>query len=204
MQHARKGHGLSLVRPIGYATGGWHVLWFLLHVAAVYGITRFCAPWLAGWARASIPPWQSPTSSGSFELLFSHILAFSFVPAFGVGLMNARFKHRVAQFVWLVPTAILADKLLTFPGPSFFHGQFSAAFHQYFGGGFQIADFRDSHDFWTTLGPTSDMTRGMAQLNFTAPFYAGVAYSVASWITQRTNLSKKVSERVKHRERIDV
>jgi hypothetical protein len=55
------------------------------------------------------------------------MLAFSFVPAFGVGLINAKFKHRVAQFVWLVPTAILAYKFLAFPAPSVFHSQFFTA-----------------------------------------------------------------------------
>ena len=178
---------------------GWQVLWFLLHVAAVYAITNFCTPWLAGWTRGTLLPLvQHPTSSSSFEFLFSHLLAFSFVPAFAVGLINARFKHRVAQFVWLVPTIILAYKFLFFPAPSVFHGQFSAAFHQYFGGGFLIPEFRDWHEFWTIVGSNSDMTRGRAQLDFTAPFYAGIGYSVAAWIGRRANLNQKVSERVKN------
>jgi hypothetical protein len=177
---------------------GWQVLWFLLHVAAVYAITNFCTPWLAGWTRGTILPLvQHPTSSSSFEFLFSNLLAFSFAPAFAVGLINARFKHRVAQFVWLVPTIILAYKFLIFPAPSVFHSQFSAAFHQYFGGGFLIPEFRDWHEFWTIVGSNSDMTRGRAQLDFTAPFYAGIGYSVAAWIGRRANLNQKVSERVK-------
>ena len=162
---------------------GWHVLWFPLHVAAVYAITNFCTPWLAGWTRGTLLPLlQHPTSSSSFEFLFSHLLAFSFVPAFAAGLINARFKHRVASFVWLVPTVILAYKFLTFSPHTVFDNQFSAAFHQYFRGGFLIAEFRDWHSFWATVGSNSDMTRGMTQLNFTAPFYAGIGYSAAAWI----------------------
>jgi hypothetical protein len=93
---------------------------------------------------------------------------------------------------------ILAYKLLTFPAPSVFHSQFSSAFHQYFGGGFLIPEFRDWHDFWTLVRSNPDMMRGKAQLDFTAPFYAGIGYSVAAWIGRRTNLSQKVSEKVKN------
>jgi hypothetical protein len=75
--------------------------------------------------------------------------------------------------------------------------QFSAAFHQYFGGGFMIPEFRDWHDFRAIVGSNSDMTRGLAQLEFTAPFYVGAGYSVAAWIGRRTELNRKVAEKVK-------
>lgn len=94
----------------------------------------------------------------------------------------------MAQFVWVVPTAILAYKFLTFPAPSIFHSQFSAAFHQSFEGGFLIPEFRDWHDFWTMVGSNHDMMRGKAQLDFTAPFYAGIGYSVAAWRRVSTTL----------------
>jgi hypothetical protein len=129
-------------RPVGNAAVGWQVIWFLLHVAAVYSIVNFGTAWLAGWTRGRMLPLLEirTTSSSQFEFLFSHLLAFSFVPAFLAGLVNARFKHRVAQFVWLVPAAILAYKLATFPAPSVLQShQLSAAFHQYFGGGFRIS-----------------------------------------------------------------
>jgi hypothetical protein len=198
MEDAPERDVLSQARPAGNA-GGWQVLWFLFHVAVVYAITTFCTTWLAGWTRGTLLPLlQRPTSSSSFEFLFSHLLVFSFVPAFAVGLINARFKHKAAQFVWLVPTVILVYKFLTFPAPSVFHSQFSSAFHQYFGGGFLIREFRDWHDFWTLVRSNPDMMRGKAQLDFTAPFYAGIGYSVAAWIGRRTNLSQKVSEKVKN------
>jgi hypothetical protein len=60
-----------------------------------------------------------------------------------------------------------------------------------------IAEFRDWREFWTMVGSNSDMMRGKAQLDFTAPFYAGIGYSAAVWIGRRTNLSETVSERVK-------
>jgi len=198
MEDATEGQVLSQAGPAGNTAVGWQIRWFLLHVAAVYAIVKFCTPWLAGWTRGGLLPLlQRPTSSGSFEFLFSHIFAFSFIPAFAAGLINTRFKHQVAQLVWLVPTAILGYKFLTFPAASVFQSQSSAAFHQYFGGGLLIPEFRDWHAFAATVGSNSDMTRGMAQLRFTAPFYAGIGYSVAAWIGRRTELSRKVAEKLK-------
>jgi hypothetical protein len=198
MEDTTTAQGLSPVRRTGKSSA-WQALWFLLHLAAVYAVTNFCTAWLAGWTRGTLLPLlHQPTSSSSFEFLFSHIFAFSFIPAFAVGLVNARFKHRVAQFVWLVPAIVLAYKFLTFPAASVFQSHFYAAFHQYLGNEFAIPSFRDWHDFWTIVGSNPDMTRGMAQLNFTAPFYAGIGYSVAAWIGRQTNLNQRVSEKVKN------
>jgi len=198
MEQATKGQVLSQDGPDRHSARGWQILWFLAHLAAVYAIVKFVTPWLAGWTRGTLLPLlQHPTSSGSFEFFFSHVLAFSFIPAFLSGSVNARFRHKAAQFVWLVPALILAYKFATFSPPSVLQSQFPAAFHQYFGGGFVIPEFRDWHEFWSIVGSNSDMTRGMAQLQFTAPFYAGVGYSVAAWIGRRTELSRRVAEKVK-------
>ena len=170
---------------------GLQILWFLIHLAAVYAIAKFFAPWLAAWTRGTLLPLlRHPTSSGGFEFFFSHILAFTLIPAFGSGFVNARFKHKAAQFVWIVPTVILTYKFATFPAPSVFQSQFSAAFHQYFGSGLVIPGSRNWSEFWSIAGSNPDMIRdmlrGVAQIQFTAPFYAGVAYSVAASISLRT------------------
>jgi hypothetical protein len=197
MEEATEGQGAPHDGPDTHSARGWQVLWFLVHLAAVYTIVKFVTPWLAGWTRGTLLPLlQHPTSSGRFQFFFSHILAFSVIPAFLSGLVNARFKHKAAQFVWLIPTVILAYKFATFPASSVFQSQFSAAFHQYFGSGFVIPEFRDWQELFSIAGTNSDVWRGMAQHQFTAPFYAGVAYSVAAWIGLRTGLSRKVSERV--------
>ena len=201
MEGAPEGQVSSRDRPARYNTTVWQSLWFLLHLAAVYAIVKFCTPWLSAWTRGTLLPLlQEPTNSGSFQFLYSHIFAFSFVPAFAAGLANARFKHKVAQFVWLLPAVILTYKFLTFQAVSVFQSQTSAAFHQYFGGGFSIPEFRDWDEFWRIVGSNPDMLRGMAQLDFTAPFYAGVGYSVAAWIGRRADLNRKVAESLKRRE----
>jgi hypothetical protein len=184
------------------ATGGsviWQPVRFLLHLSAVYAIAKYGTPWLSAWTRGTLLPFlQHPTSSSGFEFLFSHILALSFIPALVAGLANARFKHKVAWFVWLVPAAILTYKFLTFPTPSVFQSQFAAAWHQYFGGGFSIADFRGSaREFLMFVGSNPGIRRGLEQLNVTAPFYAGLGYSLAAWVGQRASLADKLAEKVK-------
>jgi hypothetical protein len=199
MEHSIKRLELRQQTPSRKTAAGSQILWFFPHVAAVYLIVHFCTPWLAAWTRGTLLPLlQMPSNSSSgFEFFFSHLFVFSFVPAFLAGLVNARFKHTVAEFVWVVPTAILAYKLITFPAvASVFQSPSSSAFHQYFGGGFLIAEYRDWDDFWRIVRSNPDMMRGMAQVSFTAPFYAGVGYSVAAWISLHTQVHEKVIEKV--------
>ena len=114
-------------KPSRYNSAGWQMLLFLLHLAAVYVIVKFFTPWLAGWTRGTVLPLlQNPTSYSRLEFLYSHLFALTFLPAFFAGLINARFKQKAAQFVWLVPTVILAYKFATFPAPSALQSQFSA------------------------------------------------------------------------------
>jgi hypothetical protein len=193
MEVATEGQVPLHARVAGKTALGWQIVWFLLHVAVVYAIVNFCTVWLAGWTRGRLLPFLEirTTSSSQFEFLFTHLLMFSFVPAFLAGLVNARFKHKVAQFVWLVPATILAYKFATFPAQSVLQSHLSAAFHQYFAGGFLIREFGDWHDFWSIVDSNPDMTRGLAQMTFTAPFYAGIGYSVAAWICRRTELHQR-------------
>jgi hypothetical protein len=143
----------------------WDALRFLLHLAAVYAIVKFCTPSLAGWTRGwLLPLLQAPTSSGSFEFFFSHLFAFSFIPAFLTGLVNARFKHKIAQYVWLVPTVILIYKIARFStAVSVLYGNPPSTFDHYFGGDFLIPEWHDWKDFWTIASSNPDMSRGMDQ-----------------------------------------
>lgn len=106
--------------------------------------------------------------------------------------MNARFRHIAAEFVWLVPAGILTYKIATYPVVSVLDSySYSAAFHHYFAGGFQIPEYRDWQELWS-IAALPDVIRGTAQLEFTAPFYAGIGYSAAAWIARRTDLNRKI------------
>lgn len=173
------------------------VLWFTLHLLVVYVIVNFVTPWLAGWTWGTLLPlFQERTSAGRFEFIFSHILAFSAIPAFLAGLINAKFSHKAAELVWLVPTVVLAYKFATFSPSSVLQNRTLAAFHQYFGGGFQIPEFRNWDDLFSIASSNSDMARGMAQLNFTAFFYGGVGYSLAAWVCVTTKLNERLQRKI--------
>jgi hypothetical protein len=130
--------------------------------------------------------------------LFSHLLVFSLVPAFLTGLANARFKQKITEFTWVVPTLVLAYKLVTFSAPTSVPAvQSWAVFHQYFGGGFLIPEYRSWHEFWRITQSNPDMIRGMAQHTFTAPFYAGLGYSVGGGLSRRTALHYFVNDKIK-------
>jgi hypothetical protein len=185
---------------------GWQLVRFLLHLAAIYTIAAFCTPRLAAWTRTSLLPLlKRPTSSSSFQFLFSHIFEFSFIPAVIAGLTNIKFKHKTAQYVWIVPAIVLAYEFFTFPQPTrsvldsaaSTFPNFSSAFHEYFGCGFLIGDYRDWGEFWRTVTSNPDMVRGMTQLNVTAPSYAGVGYSLAAWIALRFDVRQKFIERIR-------
>jgi hypothetical protein len=96
---------------------------------------------------------------------------------------------------------VLACKLATFSAAtSVLVGQSSSAFHQYFEGGFLIPEYRDWQDFWAIVRSNPDMMRGttlgMTQGSFTAPFCAGVGYSLDAWIFLRTALDRNIIEKV--------
>jgi hypothetical protein len=170
MEDATEGYVYSQEKPVGRMGVGWQILWFLSHLAVVYAIVNVCTPFLARGTHDTLLPLLQHSSSGRFEYLYSHLFVLSFIPDFVAGLVNARFRHKAAQFVWLLPAVILAYKFAMFPSPSVLQGQLSAAFHQHSGGGFTIPDFRNWHEFLSIAGSNSDMARGRAQTNLTAPY----------------------------------
>lgn len=183
---------------------GRQTIRFVFHLASVYLVVLICSSALAGWTyRNLFSALQIHTKRSSFEFLYTHLLFFSFVPAFLTGLVNARFKHRVAEFVWIIPSLVLLYKLVTFPAMGSVLVQTSSwpALHEYFGGGFLIAEFHN----WTQyaqLFSNPDMVRGMTQRTFTAPFYGGVAYSLAAMIGRRNPALQTALERVAQSEHL--
>jgi uncharacterized membrane-anchored protein YitT (DUF2179 family) len=167
----------------------WSPVYFVLHVAAVYAIAILCVPYVSGWIRGTLLPLlgSKPTASG-FEFLFSHLLAFSFGLGFVAGFVNARFRHAAAQFVCAVPLVVLAYKIITFPhAVSVLYGTsvVSAALHHYFDWTFNIAEFRSYEEMFRIASGNPDVPRGLDQLHFTGPFYAGIGYGIASFICMR-------------------
>lgn len=177
---------------------GWEFAWFALHLATLYVVVQFATPWLAGWTYGRLLPFlQIQTSSSVYQFQFSHVFMFSLIPALLTGVATAHFKHKAALLVWIVPTAVLAYKLATFRYPhSVLYGSPSPVWHYYFGGDFLIPAFHSWREFWNAAGSNPDMARGMAQLTYTAPFYAGLAYSLSAWVSMRWSWTRKIAKTV--------
>ena len=180
--------------------GALQVIWFLTHLAAVYIIVNSVTPWLAGWTGHTFLPGLQITneSSSNEEFFFSHLFVFCFVPTLVAGFNNLKFKHRVAEYAWVVPGMVLAYKLATFSVATSVLAHTSvSAFHQYFGSDFFVPQYHNWQEFWEIVRSNPDMTRGLAQVQFTGPFYAGVGYSLGASISLRTNPGRRIVEMFK-------
>ena len=160
---------------------------YTLHLAAVYLIVNTTTMWLAGRTYEWVLPLieHHPPTVSSLQFAFSHLFLFSFFPAMLIAFIySVWFPHRVALFIWIVPVVILAYKIVVFSA-STFENHWAVAFHEYFGGGFIIGEFRSYQELFRLYG-SSDIARGMQQLNFTAPVYAAIGYGIGAWLGMRS------------------
>lgn len=161
---------------------------FLVHLAVVYLIVNTVSQWLAGKIHTVILPLiqQHPPTTSGFQFLFSHLLLYSFAPAFVVAFLVAqRYHHPTALLVWVVPATILAFKIATFHSSTIFDDRLAAAIHHYLGGGFRIEEFANWVEFWDIVRNNPDMMRGMDQLHFAAPLYAAIGYCTGTLLSWR-------------------
>lgn len=182
------GNGTS--RPATFA------LWFFVHLAIVYAIAIVVAPDAARVLGFFLPiaHERAPVRSDLFFL--SHLLAFAVVPAFVLGMLTARVKTKAAQFVWLISAALLLYQVIRFSFPEtsvLVRQRFSLlpALQYFFGSSPEYGDnFRTF--LATFVDPNAVLPRDAAQLHFTAPFYAGIAYSLAALLCARMDLDRRI------------
>ena len=82
---------------------------------------------------------------------------------------------------------VLAFKFAAFPS-GVFESHFHAAFQHYFAGGFLIGEYHNYRELFQIVGSNHDTTRGLDQLEVTAPAYVAISYSGTNWIAMRLNL----------------
>lgn len=165
---------------------GFSLLYFVLHLATIYLVAQYVVMAVEGqFHNAILPMLGVPSREGVLESAFNLLPFFSVLCGLLFGLMAATYNHRAAQFVWIVPTTVLAFKFITFPS-SLFANHFALAFHHYFAGGFLIPESHNYRELFMNYGPESE--RGMDQLRFTAPVYVSVAYGLASWTGSRLGI----------------
>jgi len=126
-----------------------NVVRYGLHLLAVYAIVQFGTMWLAGQMHGTILPLlqQHPPSDSVFQFAFTHLFAFSFLPALivRIALLRMVSAPRAAIFVWILPAVVLGYKFATLP-TSIFQNHFAVAVHEYFGRDFMIPEFHNFHE----------------------------------------------------------
>jgi hypothetical protein len=116
-------------------------------------------------------------------LIAGHINVMRFVPAIvGRPIWDARFDSAVT-WAWSVPTLVLLYRMLQYQAPaSVLFGTSITAMKYFF-------DIQKVVPTWANPF-ASDPTRVAAQMFVTAPFYAGVAYSLGALMSKYNLLIK--------------
>ena len=156
--------------------------------AAVCGI--HFGPWLLSrWYVWILPLVGMSTRTPHGDDYLQHFELASTVPAVVLGYVLCRQFRRLAACAWIVPTIVLAYKLLTFTEPyaSILAPHPSTRFSYFFV--IQRSMPRFTADFAGFVG--DDPVRVVQQMFVVAPFYAGLAYSVGA-LAARHDLVKKI------------
>jgi hypothetical protein len=110
-----------------------------------------------------------------------------------MGLFNARYRHRVAQYVWIGPAVLLIYHIVTFPS-TVFQDRYAVALRYYFTPVQGIPEFHNLHELFTRVMSSPEAKRGGDQQSVVGLFWAGIAYSVATWAGIRS-LEKKAGRK---------
>lgn len=175
-------HRNGLVWPGALPVGS-----FALHTTAAAICALHFGPWLLSRWFAWIVPltgmaYHAPTGNDWLQ----HFELTSIVPAILVGYVLSRHFPGMATRAWILPTLILAYKLLTFTAP---YSSILIAPHV----STRFFYFFDIQRTMLTLTPGFggvDPIRSAEQITVVAPFYAGVAYSVGALAARHSLLEK--------------
>ena len=152
---------------------------FLLHTIAVYLCALFFSPRLvSAWFNWMTPLLHIESGASPADWYLQHLVIVTIIPALVVGYVNVRGAHSVGSWAWVVPALVLAFKFVTYTSPGSVLDAAHLSAFQYF---FDIQQVMPT--FRNPLA--SDPGRVLAEMNVTAPFYAGVAYSLGALGSKR-------------------
>jgi hypothetical protein len=173
---------VSLEKLVGRAAA------FGLHTLTVYICAVHFFPWLVGrWFAWVAPVLHATTATQPEEWYLQHLELVSILPAVFAGYIAARRPDSVATWAWGVPVLMLAYKIRRYQAPSSVLITSMSAFRYFF-------DIQTSVP--TMENPTAgDPIRALAQIIITAPFYAGVAYSLGALASKRRLLERLFGSR---------
>jgi hypothetical protein len=175
-------HRVGLVWPGETTIGPFS---FHTTAAAVCGV--HLGPWLLfRWFAWILPLTGMGTRTPTGNDYLQHFELASIAPALVVGYLLSRHLPRLATSAWLLPTVILAYKLLIFTEPytSVMAPHSSSRFLYFF-------DIQRSTPTFTPGFGGVDPVRVAQQMFVVAPFYAGLAYSFGA-VAERYNALRRI------------
>lgn len=164
---------------------------FALHTTAVPMCGIFLGPWLfSRWFVWILPLFRISPAMPRADYWLQHLELVSIIPALVFGALIARYFEKLASWAWIVPTIILSYRLLTFTdvNASVLASTDSWSRFSYY---FVIQQHMPT--FSRSFGLSGDPIRVAQQLDVTAPFYSGIAYSVGALLTKHKAIDRIVS-----------
>ncbi len=174
-----------------------YVAAFMLHTYLAYTCAMHLSEWLVfHWFGWVMPILHVSTSTPATNWYLQHFELMTILPALVMGYLNvARVlpntirnfmhegHHSIATLAWIFPALVLLYRMLEYHAPSSVLYGSSMTAVKYF---FDIVKVMP-----TLQNPlASDPIRMWAQMSVTAPFYAGVAYSVGALASKHKILAK--------------
>jgi hypothetical protein len=183
-----------------------YVAALILHTYIAYTCAMHISAWLVfHWFGWVMPILHVSTSVPATDWYLQHFEPMTIFPALAVGYLNVtRFlpntirnflhesHHSVAPWAYAVPALVLLYRMLEHHAPSsVLYGSSMTAVKYFF-------DIQRVMPTWKNL-LASDPVRVWAQMSVTAPFYAGVAYSLGA-LSSKHGLLTKLFTFEKHNE----
>jgi hypothetical protein len=174
-----------------------YVAAFMLHTYIAYTCAMHLSAWLVyHWFGWVMPILHVSSSTLATDWYLQHFEVMTILPALVVGYLNiAHFlpntirnfmhegHHSIATWAWIFPTLVLLYRMQAYDGPSSVLYGSSMTSVKYF---FEVVRVMPTRQRFLV----SDPIRVWAQMSVTAPFYAGIAYSLGALASKHHVLTK--------------
>jgi hypothetical protein len=182
---------------------GGRLVSFLLNTLLAYLCAVRLSPWLVyHWFGWVVPVFMSESSIPPTDWYLQHLEWATILPAAIVGCGNlirylpvtirdfvgVRGFDFTGVWAWVVPSLVLGYHMSLYSVPSSVLYHDSSSVIRYF---FDIQHVMPTRQNFLSI----DSLRVLTQMTVTAPFYAGVAYSLGAWISEKTRACKVVGWR---------
>lgn len=158
---------------------------FAFHTTAAVVCGIHLGPWLLRWLVWVLSLARMSRRVPTGDDYLQHFELASIVPAFILGYVLSRHFRRLAMYAWILPTVVLAYKLLRFSEPpsSILAPHHTTRFSYFF-------VIQRSMPWFASGFLAGDPVRVAQQVLVIAPFYAGLAYSLGALAARHDILRK--------------